>query len=243
MPLSTTVLPAPDRLFTAMERTWPPYRAEVRDGWTIRAGAGGGQRVSAATRTEGGARIDDAVQAMLALGQRPLFMLRPGEDDLDGDLARAGFLLNDPVVFLAAPVAALASLDPRGLRAIRVGCPLRALADIWATGGIGPARLAVMDRVSVPKTMLMGRAGDRPAAAAFVAADGAVAMLHALEVAEPHRRQGMGRDLLGGAASWAAEQGAEVLALAVTEANVPARALYEGAGMLPAGRYHYRVAA
>lgn len=43
------------------------------------------------------------------------------------------------------------------------------------------------------------------------------------------------------AAQWGIEQGARHLALAVTEANIGARALYGDLGMVPAARYHYRV--
>ena len=45
-----------------------------------------------------------------------------------------------------------------------------------------------------------------------------------------------------GAARFALENDARWLALTVTEANAPARALYEGAGMETVARYHYRQA-
>ena len=69
-----------------------------------------------------------------------------------------------------------------------------------------------------------------------------IAMIHAIEVAPEHRRKGGGGLLIRGAASFAAEQDAAWLALAVTEANAPARALYERLGIARAGSYHYRVA-
>jgi ribosomal protein S18 acetylase RimI-like enzyme len=67
-------------------------------------------------------------------------------------------------------------------------------------------------------------------------------MIHAIEIAPEHRRKGGGALLMRGAASFAAEQGAQWLALAVTEANAPARALYERLGIALAGSYHYRIA-
>ncbi len=121
--------------------------------------------------------------------------------------------------------------------------PLECQAEIWAAGGVGPARLAVMARARGPKTWLLGRAADRPAAAAFVAAHGGVAMLHALEVSPAARRAGLGSAMTRAAARWAADNGAGVLALAVTEANAPARALYAGLGFRESGGYHYRGAA
>jgi uncharacterized protein (DUF2237 family) len=44
------------------------------------------------------------------------------------------------------------------------------------------------------------------------------------------------------AARWAEAQEAGWIAVAVTEANAPARALYVGLGMAEAARYHYRAA-
>jgi ribosomal protein S18 acetylase RimI-like enzyme len=48
--------------------------------------------------------------------------------------------------------------------------------------------------------------------------------------------------LLEAAARFAAAHGADTLALAVAEANAPARALYRRLGMTEAGGYHYRIA-
>ena len=114
--------------------------------------------------------------------------------------------------------------------------------DIWARGGIGPGRRAVMTRPTGPCIALMARADDRPVGVAFVAVDNNIAMIHAIEVRPEHRRKGGGGVLIHGAASFAAEHGAEWLALAVTEANAPARALYERLGIARAGSYHYRIA-
>ena len=101
---------------------------------------------------------------------------------------------------------------------------------------------SVMTRAQGPRMTLMARAGDRPAGVAFVAVDGAIAMIHAIEVTPEHRRKGAGAVLMRSAASFAAEHGAAWLALAVTKANAPARALYERLGIARAGSYHYRVA-
>jgi len=120
--------------------------------------------------------------------------------------------------------------------------PLAIQAEIWATGDIGPARLAVMARVTGPRVALLGRVQDAPAATAFVACDGDVAMLHALVVLAPARRQGLGRCLLHAAAVWARAQGAAHLAVLVTQANTAANALYATAGMTAVTQYHYRTA-
>jgi GNAT superfamily N-acetyltransferase len=178
---------------------------------------------------------------MRALGQVPLFMLRPGEAALDAELAARDYAVVDPVEIRQAPLERLTGENPY-LAAFPHWPPLAVMQDIWAEDGIGPARRAVMDRVAGPKAAILGRAGDRPAGAAFVALSGAEAMLHALVVTGAARRRGCGRALLREAANWAAGQGAARLWLAVTRANGPARALYAAAGLEAAGGYHYRQA-
>ncbi len=116
--------------------------------------------------------------------------------------------------------------------------PGPAQTELWEQGGIGPARLAIMQRVSSPKAVLA--AG--PDAVAFVALADGVAVLHALHVRPPARRRGLATALLDRARQWAASQGAGWLALLVETANGPANSLYEGAGFQAVLRYHYRVA-
>ncbi len=213
-------------------------------GFTLRRGDGGGKRVSAATRDADpmDIDIDGAEAAMAALGQAPLFMIRGPEDrDLDDLLASRGYAVIDPVTIYTAPVDSLSGDLPR-LAAFAIWEPLAIQAEIWAESAIGPARLAVMERATGPKTSLLGRSEGRAAATAFVACDGDVAMVHALEVRPRARRRGVGRHMMCAAANWARAHGARVLALAVTQANAPANALYLSLGMSVSDRYHYRMA-
>jgi ribosomal protein S18 acetylase RimI-like enzyme len=230
----------PDRLAQVMEATWPPLHRQRRGPWMVRDGAGGGKRVSAATAeaTVASADLPQAEEAMRALGQRPLFLIREGEPGLDSLLAARGYQVVDPVLAYAAPVTGFAA--PPVMTSFPHWPPMEITRSLWAEGGIGPARLAVMDRVTGPKTAILARARDRAAGVAFVALDGDVAMLHALEITPDQRRQGCAGHLLRAAADWAREQGADVLSLVVTEANAPARALYVSAGMTVVGQYHYR---
>ena len=231
-------------LFDALDQTWPAAAAHRAGPWVVREGRGGGKRVSAATAagdwTDADIPLARAMQARL--GQDDLFMLRQGEDDLDAALAAQGYKVVDPVVHWLAPVAALTDALPP-LAAFPHWPPLRIAADIWDAGGIGPARLAVMDRVQGAHTAILARLGDRSAGVCFVAlaSDGRVAMVHALEVPDAQRRQGVGRVLMQAAANWAAGAGAVTLALAVTRGNAPANALYASLGMAEADSYHYRL--
>lgn len=225
----------PETLAEIMEATWPPARAWRQGPFLCRDGAGGGKRVSAAS-------CEDAswTEADLDRLDSPLVLIRPGDEPLDTALAARGWQNVDPVLAFAAPVSRLvADLPP--LAAFPHWPPLEIARTLWAEGGIGPARLAVMERVSCPKAALLARTGDRPSAVAFVAVHGAEAMLHALEVRATLRRQGAGQTLVQAAANWAAAQGAQRLSLVVTRHNLAASALYTRLGMQVVGQYHYRM--
>ena len=230
-----------DQLFAALDTTWPAAEMMAKDGWLLRDGAGGGKRVSAASQIAPGADIDVAAAAMRAMEQAPLFQVRGEEPELDAALEAAGYAIVDPVWLYAAPAAALIDGASEQSRIYRGQFPVAAMQEIWAAGGIGPARLAVMDRAVAPKSWLMTRVSDRPAGVAFVSVSGATAMVHAIEVAQDYRHQGAARALMSGAATFAADNGASHLALAVTKANVGANQLYQSLGMEVVAGYHYRI--
>ncbi len=142
---------------------------------------------------------------MRAWNQRPLFMIRPGEPALDAALDARGYARADASVILAAPVAALAPAA-RGDTVADCDLPLACMAALWAAGGVGPERLAVMDRAAGPRTWLIGRSGQTFAGVGFVALHGATAMLHALHVAPETRRRGIGAEMTRAAAAWAEDQ-------------------------------------
>jgi GNAT superfamily N-acetyltransferase len=177
---------------------------------------------------------------MRALGQVPLFMIRPKDEGLDADLAGRGYAVADPTSLYAAPARDLAAEVPR-LTVFDIWEPLAVMLEIWTDAGIGPARQAVMHRAAGPKTALFGRVGNRPAGVGFLALDGEVAMIHALEVRPEGRRKGLGRHMMHHAANWAVKHGATHLALAVTRANAGANVLYASLGMAVVGGYHYRI--
>lgn len=242
---ATWTAPGSDALNAALEATWPPlsFDDDAAPGWRLRDGGGGGSRVSAATALRADADPAAAEAAMRARGARPLFRIREGEAALDAALAARGYEIMDPTLFYAGPAAEIAEVrPPKGVRTVQVRARLALLDEIWDAGGIGPARRAVMARAPEPKAVLMARTDMTVAGCAFVAVSDGVAMIHAIEIRDIARRQGGGRGVLSGAARFALEQGAETLALAVTEANAPARALYDRMGMVEAGGYHYRVA-
>jgi len=229
------------------EATWPPAAVHRVGPWLIREGQGGGQRVSAASPAPGTARdwtdgdIRQAEAAMRNLGQSPLFVLWPEDAALDAALEAAGYRVHDPVLVYEARTAELGAEEPPFLSTFAHWPPLGIARQIWAESGIGPARLAVMDRVAGPKTAILGRTGDRAAGVAFVATTGDCAMLHALEVSPALRRQGTAHNILQAAARWSLDHGAARLLLLVTEGNSKARHLYASRNMRIVGNYRYRV--
>lgn len=232
----------PAALQAAMDATWPAAAMHRLGPWMLRDGAGGGKRVSAATAEGDWTEVDiaQAEDAMAAMGQDKLFLIRASDGDLDAALQARGYRVVDPVVAYAAPVADLAATPPAHMSSFPHWPPMEIARALWADAGIGPGRLAVMARAGAPKCVILGRAGDRAAGVAFVAMDGKTAMLHALEVAPALRRQGSAYNILRAAAVWAQSEGAEQLALVVTEANDAARRLYASLGMAIVGQYHYR---
>ncbi len=234
---------ATDRAMAALRATWPPARVVVAGPFSVGIGEGGGNRVRSARLTgaldAGG--IDAAERAMADHDQPPVFAVRADQAGLDATLAARGYAMRDRTMLWAAPVARLTAEPAPPRTGFLVWPPLQAQRDIWAEGGIGPDRIAVMERVTVPRVTILGRSGHAPAAAAFVAVDGDLAMLHALEVRPSLRRAGVGRNVVLCAAAWAATQGATTFALLATEANTAAAALYAAMGMEGAACYHYRV--
>lgn len=177
---------------------------------------------------------------MRALDQTLLFQIRAGDAALDALLAAQGYRIVDPVNLLAAPVAGLIVERPPRVSTFTIWEPLEIMREIWAEGGIGPDRIAVMARARGPKTGLLGRHDNHPAATGFVALHEGIAMVHALEVRAAHRRVGMGRLMMLQAAHWAAAQGARHLAVICTQANAAANGLYATMGFVHIGQYHYR---
>ncbi len=231
----------PAELAAVMDATWPAAATRRIGPFLIRDGKGGGKRVSAAT-AEAEWQDDDlpaAEAAMAALDQPALFLIRQGEEALDATLAARGYRVVDPVLAYAAPITSL-SEAPEWMTTFPHWPPMAVAAALWAEGGIGPARLAVMERATGPKTAILARAQDRAAGIAFVALHGQTAMLHGLEVTPSQRRQGSAHNILRAAAHWAQDNGASTLSLVVTEANAPARRLYASLGMTIVGQYHYR---
>lgn len=227
-------------VYDLIDATWPAAsRCEVA-GWTIREGQGGGSRVSAATWDgTGNADFGAMETACRAHGQPPIVMIRAGEDALDAELEARGYALRDPTVAMSVRAEIIAQ-PPPPTSSFDIWPPLAIQNEIWEAGGVGPERLAIMNRVQDPKVSLLGRMNERPAGSAFIGSDGSRAMLHALEVLPAFRRQGLAKIMMRHAGHWALDKGFEELFLLVTRENLPALKLYTSLNFAIVGHYHYR---
>lgn len=239
------IVPSTPRLLSAVDATWPAAAMHEVGPWLIREGHGGGKRVSAATAeapvTEADIPLAEAMHRKL--GQTPLFWIRPGDEALDAMLEARGYKVVDPVDLRAAHVSAFDA--PELMFSFPHWPPLAMAQDIWHETGIGPERQAVMLRPRGPVTAFIARSPerlDRACGTAFAAIDRDIAMIHAVEVLPALRRQGSAHNMLRSAAWWAQQNGAEWLALAVTQANEGAARLYASLNMGIVGQYHYRSA-
>lgn len=231
------------RVMEAVEATWPPARRWSQGPFVLRDGQGGGQRVSAATATGQvtSADLDAAEQTMRAAGQRPLFQCLEGrDDDFDAMLDARGYQPRDTTVQYVLPIDKLTDRPIPRVTAFTIWEPLAIMAEIWATDGIGPARLAVMQRAAC-KTGVLARWNEKPAGAAFVGADRDIVMVHGLVVLPDHRRQGVAEWMMRAASFWGKAQGAAWMSVLCVADNAAANALYRALGFVEVGRYHYRV--
>jgi len=232
------------KYFACADATWPAAEKIECGPFTLRQSPGGGKRVTAATRS-GDVVADDirvAEARMRDMGQKPLFSLRPGDEELDDILASRGYGVVDQTNVLTIPVVDLTreETDPEQA-SLAVWEPLAIQLEFWAAGGVGPDRIAVMERADCPKTALIGRHDNSPGGTCYVAVANGIGMMHALEIVPAARRAGMGRAMTIHAAQWAAKEGATEFAVLCVEANKSANALYAKLGMTKVGQYHYRI--
>lgn len=230
-----------DSLSRVFETSWPAAEYRNIGGFRVGRGAGGGGRVSGASAVGDwmAAQIADVEKTHAEWGQQSRFLVCDDQADLAATLTERGYEAVTPTVILQADTASLADVDIPPVTCFSLWPPLAIQRDLWSESQIGPARQAVMDRVTLPRAALLGRTSDRAAGVGFVAADGDVAMVHALAVLSEWRRAGLGRWMVHGAAQWARDQGAASLALAVERSNHPALAMYRRLGFVEIRGYRY----
>ena len=228
-------------LARAFEETWPAAEYSDAGGFRVGRGFGAGGRVSSARAA--GAWVPDDIRAAEAVhrawNQQPMFRVLDTDRALIDALTAAGYRAETPTAIMQAQVAALTDQAIPYLTTFAVWPPLAIQRDLWSAGNIVPSRQAVMDRVTGPKTAILGRIDDRAAGAAFAAIHADVAMVHAVEVLPPFRRRGLAGWMMRQAAFWAGDGGATRVGLAVSRANAGARATWDRLGFSEVAGYAY----
>ena len=237
-------MPELSDIFDVVDVTWPAEERIVCGPMILRRSTGGGKRVSAAT-AHGLVQAEDldvAEARMRDMGQSPLCSLRPGDEALDDILAARGYAQVDVTNVYIAPMSLFSGVPTAPEQAgMPVWEPLAIQLDIWLDAGIGPDRIAVMERALCIKTAMIGRMEQSPGGTCYIGVHNGIGMMHALEVPEPARRGGMGTAMTIQAAQWAERQGATDFACLCVARNEAANALYSKLGMTLAGQYHYRI--
>ena len=235
--------PPSSTIFEILDATWPAHRLIKQGPFTLRQGKGGGKRVSAASLNDvfNESDIENAEETMGRLSQTPLFSLRPQDRELDRHLEQRGYDVVDPCNIYGISSAMLAEVTPPRVSMFEIWEPLEIQKDIWATGGIQKARLAIMTRAIEPKTSILMRWDNHPAGTAFVGIYEGVAMAHAIEVLEHQRGKGVATMAMHQIGCWALKHGAPEVQVICTKENKAANALYTSLGMTVVGEYQYRM--
>lgn len=231
----------PPEFEPAWTATWPAAEYAREGAFLVGRGGGGGGRVSAARAVADWSEADiAAAETRHRVWEQPLlFSVDSGDAGLAEALATRGYREADSTLILSAPLTPLAEPPIPPVTAMDCWPPLAIQRDLWAQTGIVPERQAIIDRAGHPKAAILGRTRDRAAGVGFVAVHGGCAMLHALAVLPEWRGSGLGAWMVRRAARFGLEHGAQEMALAVTAANAPARAMYERLGFAQVGAYAY----
>lgn len=228
-------------LRTALDVTWPAAGYARVGGIRIGRQPGGGKRLNAAWAASDWTEADVAlaIDQQRSFGARPLFAVMDGDLPLTQALAARGMDDFEPTAILHAPISLLTDQPLPPMGAFAVWPPLAIQRELWVGAQIGPGRQAAIDRAPQPKAALLGRVKDRAAGVGFVGVCGPVAIVHALSVLPEFRRMGVAGWMMRRAAGFAAEKGADRIAVAVTRANTDALALYDSMGFTEAAGYRY----
>ncbi|HEY8881843.1 MAG TPA: GNAT family N-acetyltransferase [Dermatophilaceae bacterium] len=241
---------------------WPPVEREELSGWLLRAAAGfTGRANSVLPLGDPGMAVSDAVDRCESWyderGLRHLFSVfgpmgfAVDDDPLGRELLDRDYEPTNNALVLTAAVATLppeAPHDP-GARVQLESSPSQPWWDTWAAWD---TRVAPADEANVAaaaaRTVMTGSPDqlfaslERDGAVigvARVAFAHAWAGVFALHVAPEHRRTGVALQLMGALADAARTRGIPSMYLQVTQANSPARSLYERLGFSVHHEYVY----
>jgi ribosomal protein S18 acetylase RimI-like enzyme len=232
---------------------WRALEVERMGGWRLRAAAGfTGRANSVLPLGRPGLPFDRAlayVQGWYAERSiAPLFQLPlPFASEVADQLASRGWAVRDSTHVMVGDLAATLEwlgaprrpLPP--VQILDVPTPAWLASYHYRGSTFPPAGYQVLTNHERAGFATVAEGGRVLAIARGAINDGWVG-LAAVEVDEAHRRQGLGRHVVGGVLRWAQEQGARHVSLQVAETNEAGKALYRGLGLVYHHSYDYRMA-
>lgn len=226
----------------------PAPRIAFEGGFVLRSFAGGTGRANAACPLDPTpdpdlpARIERIEGFYARAGLRARVRSTPLDPPgMIALLEARGYRPHDESQVICGPLAGFARPDPEC--EVLPG-PEAAWMEVLSTAEHQvPARraekLRMPDLLGVPAGWVLLRVEGRPAACAFVTADGPLAGLFDLAVRPEFRRRGLGQRVMAAAAAWAVGQGATWAYAQVSCTNTASLRLNAGLGLLERYRYSY----
>ncbi len=232
--------------------SWPALTQILLDGWLLRFANGYSRRNNSVNAVYPGhlpaaEKIARSEAIFRAKNLPPTFRITPfvQPDDLDAQLAAAGYQKVSPTSVQAVSLASLPPLPPA------IDIKLQAApGEAWiaAYSQMNEVRAGKEDTLRqilehIPLDTCYAtveRAGKIIACGLAVRQEKLVGLFD-IVTAAAYRRQGVGRALVLGLLHWAAKNGAEQAYLQVVVGNQPAIELYSGLGFREIYQYWYRV--
>ncbi|WP_089245435.1 N-acetylglutamate synthase, CG3035 family [Rhodococcoides kyotonense] len=223
---------------------WPGVEQEWVDGWLLRAGHGFTGRANSATPIEPGASVAsvDRISRWFHARLLPPTLLLP---DRLGSVPE-GWTTRDETLVMAADISRV-QLPEESVSLIS-DTPDDDWLGLYRYRG-RPLPTGALDVISSIRDGVVGFGRIGSAASAMLAIGRAAVTnapdgrrwvgLTAIEVAEAHRRNGLGTRICGELVAWGRNQGATHAYLQVSAENSNAIAMYEGLGFLEHHRYRY----
>ncbi|MEO3855086.1 GNAT family N-acetyltransferase [Acrocarpospora sp. B8E8] len=232
-----------DQIFDRLvHEAWPAPEQVSAGSWIYRYAAGVTKRANSVLPLGGTgswSRVDDAERFYRGLGRPSVFAIGPGaEKGLDAELEARGYQVVDPTLIMTAEISPAAGAQI-------ADAPSEEWLSTWwdVDGGRHPD---IPDAREWGRRILTGvpagYASAGPDAVGRGVLQGDWLGIYCMAVRPSARRKGNGTAVLHGLLGWGHENGARRAYLVVTMANTAARTMYEQAGFVVSGRYHYRVA-
>lgn len=238
----------------AAEGWQPAQRGRVGD-WVLRAAAGyTGRANSVMALGDPGCSLDEALAAVQdwyrSRGLPPRVQVPlPLLNTLDAQLAGRGWTASPPVLVQVVDLAALraATSDRPGVGGLTVTIqqvPDRAWLSAFRYDGrpLPGAAEEITARADHPVFVALRDGDGTPLAITRGAITPSWLGITAVEVTEAWRRRGLGRQVIGELADYAARHAVRHVYLQVAAENAPARRLYEQLGFTTHHSYVYRTA-